>query len=832
MSDPVMPDEIRTWMQQLHWGMHHLEWHTVRQWDRLPPAALSWAEQQGWRRVDRQEGESGNGFDFLIMHRAMIDLLRGQFPQHAALFAGWPTPPTDPADLNDPLPNGADTPFDPNMAQAIQRVQKNPQSFQDDNDFGLYVQTRFRPTATDPFALSPDATTGLHNYMHNRFEDDSSPVNMGDPQVNVENQRFWRLHGWIDRCWGDCRRALGLSDNDPAYQAALDAEKQHMQGHMPAMAVAAVAPRPLVNVPATIRHPFRDSTARRFQQLMKTTPKPSTVEQLKQYLQLAIHLEHFTIPLYLTALWSLRAGGTTKAQQDILRGIVLEEMLHMGLAANLLVSIGGKPAISDPDGVPRYPDFLPGIYIAEPFALEAFSRPQIERFLKIEWPEYGPIVSLRAFGIPGVKFPTIGDFYDAIDSALTNLPLTFDAAGQRATYIGSNELFVIRNRADARRAVKLIKEQGEGTDVSQGATDVGGELAHFYKFEQIVREMQYVRQPDGRWKLDPSAPLPFPPATAIYPMARIPEGGYPGVAAAETFDRMYTDIVNKLQEAWEHDSDAALQDAIVGMYALRSPAVNLMNTPRDPTFGTGNYGPTFRYLITPSPARAAVHARTLSRPATTLPGYARIKQILDDAVQGQNIGKHGPFWRTLTRDQFVAHSVFGRKVIAVKPNGSFDADESNLVKARRGPRSVRRRSQSAAARSALQSNAGWFSAGPGGSNQGDPSLDHRRLSRQSDADDGLDRSLRGRAGRCRSAYHLLARSRRPFHVPCHANDAARHRRFLRRGGQLVGVRQGRDERSGVAECLERCRRPRCGRPSGSVTARRGDAALRQARSRS
>ncbi len=65
-------------------------------------------------------------------------------------------------------------------------------------------------------------------------------------------------------------------------------------------------------------------------------------------------------------------------------------------------------------------------------------------------------------------------------------------------------------------------------------------------------------------------------------------------------------------------------------------------------------------------------------------GYTRIKQILDDAVEGSNFGAHGPFWRGLTRDQFVAHSVFGYKVIVARPDGTFDPDESNLVKALEG----------------------------------------------------------------------------------------------------------------------------------------------------
>src|SRR4051812_46673422 len=157
-----MPDEVRAWMAARSWGPHHLEWHTVRQWDRLPPAARQWAEQQGWRRYPVPEGGAGNGLEFLAMHRAMIELLREQFPQHAALLNGWATPPTDPADRNDPLPNGATTAFADPMAAAVRRIETDPTSFADD-DLGLFVETAARPTPGNVFARSPDPAAGIHN---------------------------------------------------------------------------------------------------------------------------------------------------------------------------------------------------------------------------------------------------------------------------------------------------------------------------------------------------------------------------------------------------------------------------------------------------------------------------------------------------------------------------------------------------------------------------------------------------------------------------------------------------------------------------------------------
>jgi hypothetical protein len=668
-------------MSERNWGTHHLEWHTVRQWDRLPPPDQQWAQQQGWRRADVQEGEAGNGFEFLVMHRAMIELLREQFPPHAALFAGWPTPPTDPNDPNDPLPNGDATPFDPDMARAVQRIEKNPTSFATDDEFGLYVETSARPVPGNPFAQSPDPSAGIHNYLHGRFQDESSPVDMGNPQVNLDNARFWRLHGWIDAQWSAFRRAAGLSDADPAFRAAIDAQKHHLAGHRMPMGMADRG-RLVGPIPVSILHPFRDSIGRRFLELTATSPRPQTVEELREYLKLAIHLEHFTIPLYLTAMWSLKPGTANTEHTDILYSVVLEEMLHLGLAANLLLAVGGTPDINNPDRVPRYPDYPPGIKDAPLLSLEAISIDQVKKFLRIELPEHGPIPADLA-AVP--TFPTIGDFYDAIDAALNDLAITFDpmAPGQLTTTINGEELFVIRSKDDARRAVRLIKQQGEGTDTSQGAPEAGGELAHYYRFEQIVRGMKYVQQPDGKYKLDPALPLPFPPPDQIYPMAPVPAGGYPGVAGADQFDQTYTTMVNKLQQAWT-GTPSALGGAVGAMFGLGDPAVQLMKTPRQPPYPPGNDGPPFCYRPGSAPAGMALPTYATADAAPAVPGYARIKQILDDAVQGNQIGAHGPFWRTLTRDQFVAKSVFGKKLIATKPDGSFDPDESNLVKALEG----------------------------------------------------------------------------------------------------------------------------------------------------
>ena len=108
-TDPLLPDDVAAWMEERGWNAHHDEWHFVRQWDvideiaRKDPsparrqdarAALDAATARGWARTPTQEGAAGNGLDFLAMHRAMVRLLSAEFPQHAAYFQGWNTPPT------------------------------------------------------------------------------------------------------------------------------------------------------------------------------------------------------------------------------------------------------------------------------------------------------------------------------------------------------------------------------------------------------------------------------------------------------------------------------------------------------------------------------------------------------------------------------------------------------------------------------------------------------------------------------------------------------------------------------------------------------------------
>ena len=178
---------------------------------------------------------------------------------------------------------------------------------------------------------------------------------------------------------------------------------------------------------------------------------------LKQALQAAIKLEFATLPPYLCARWSVKSGNDPVARS--IRAIVMEEMFHMGLACNLLTAIGGAPVLNTPAEVPEYPGPLPGgVHPGLEVGLEGLSVSSAAVFMTIEYPQGGPI-ALRHIE----EYPTIGDFYDAIEAAFVDLnpPLTLD--GQLEGPLGLTKILAIR---DVLQAIAIIKRQGEGSALS------------------------------------------------------------------------------------------------------------------------------------------------------------------------------------------------------------------------------------------------------------------------------------------------------------------------------------------------------------------------------
>lgn len=312
--------------------------------------------------------------------------------------------------------------------------------------------------------------------------------------------------------------------------------------------------------------------------LMQVSEEVRDIQWLQESLINAVQLELATLPPYLSAYWSIK--DSTEKAATFINDIFFDEMKHMGLAANMLVSVGGVPQIDT--AVPRYPGPLPGgVHPGLIVHLQGITKDYVQNVcMQIELPE-NPLAK-------AVTFTTIGAFYDAIAAAFTALNPPISLTNQQASSIGVTKITTV---ADALKAIELIKVEGEGT--TDSPDDSPGDLAHYYKFGSIYYGKEIVKK-GNQWVWE-GADVPFPDA---FPMAPVPAGGWanaPGVPAnvkdlLTEFNGAYKNVLVGLQKAWT--GQGSLGAAVGAMFNLQSPAQSLMQIAIGG--GTaGNYGPDF-----------------------------------------------------------------------------------------------------------------------------------------------------------------------------------------------------------------------------------------------
>ncbi len=229
---------------------------------------------------------------------------------------------------------------------------------------------------------------------------------------------------------------------------------------------------------------------------------PKSLPELRTYLQGALEIEHLTIPPYLTAMYTIRAGTNHDAYYTI-RSVVLEEMLHMTLVANLLNAVGGRPRVADPDFVRGYPARLPYSALDVEIPLRHFSPAAMRTFLLIERPQRFDDDPLPS----GQGWTSVGQFYDFIRTGLLTLveELGEDKVfrGRRERQVGpedfynsGGEAFLVTDLTSALLALRVITEQGEGLHDSIFDSDdqLFGEdrqVAHYFRFNEILTGRTY-----------------------------------------------------------------------------------------------------------------------------------------------------------------------------------------------------------------------------------------------------------------------------------------------------------------------------------------------------
>jgi hypothetical protein len=145
-------------------------------------------------------------------------------------------------------------------------------------------------------------------------------------------------------------------------------------------------------------------------------------------------------------------------------------------------------------------------------------------------------------------------------------------------YSGGGEVVVVTDLASARRALRLIAEQGEG--FGGGIFDHEHELAHYYRFEQLVLGRYYLK--DDR-PGSPTGPLVDVDWEFAYPVLRDARTvDYPADSelrrAAEEFNASYGDFLGMLTTAF-NGQPGLLLDAVVVMFELRDAMLRLLRNP-------------------------------------------------------------------------------------------------------------------------------------------------------------------------------------------------------------------------------------------------------------
>jgi hypothetical protein len=219
-----------------------------------------------------------------------------------------------------------------------------------------------------------------------------------------------------------------------------------------------------------------------------------TVADLRGHLKLAIEVELSTVPPYLYSMWSIEDQPSDAAR--LIRSIVTEEMLHVTLATNLLLAVGGEIDFTDPAIRPRYPRPLPHHRPPLPLHLAPMSDEVVrDTLMVIERPE-GAEAPPEAD-----RYDTLGQFYLALEMAIEALDANGDLFADHQPdrqlsdprYYGavdfdaedSGGLVLVSDAASARDAIEIIVHQGEGLRDEKWADPEHRELTHYRKLLQL-----------------------------------------------------------------------------------------------------------------------------------------------------------------------------------------------------------------------------------------------------------------------------------------------------------------------------------------------------------
>lgn len=225
-TDATVQPEVIEWMERNAWQEAHFQWHQVRRCGGGgfggPSGDIDPCQYPEMLPQANECENARDGYEFLVMHRHMIQSLKQLWPNHTEQFEGWDT-----------FPESEDYPeilrqYYSDWDQAVRQdaaiadnIEQNMDMFADEGEFGMWLQCG---------SLQGGVGLGsLHGSLHfNGYPPQNQSHSVTNQRRNLDSYVFWKLHGWIDKVWEKYRIANGQAPDEPKLKDELIAQCREM----------------------------------------------------------------------------------------------------------------------------------------------------------------------------------------------------------------------------------------------------------------------------------------------------------------------------------------------------------------------------------------------------------------------------------------------------------------------------------------------------------------------------------------------------------------------------------------------------------------------------
>lgn len=231
-TDATVQPEVIKWMEDNAWQEAHFVWHQVRRcgtgFGGGGGAVIDPCKFPEMKPEQNECAGPQDGYEFLVMHRHMIQALKELWPNHTEQFTGWSMFPNR-SDYPDILQQyfsewPSSVRADAALADGISSMSRDEilQRWPTEGHFGQWIQCGSLGGAI--------GASSLHGALHfNGYPRNNQAHSVANQRRNLDAYLFWKLHGWIDNVWEKYRVATQSDPGDTKLKTELVAQCKEME---------------------------------------------------------------------------------------------------------------------------------------------------------------------------------------------------------------------------------------------------------------------------------------------------------------------------------------------------------------------------------------------------------------------------------------------------------------------------------------------------------------------------------------------------------------------------------------------------------------------------